>query len=146
MRVALVTTEKNPPALRRLQGLDVRVQLQAPERIESLERDTTDLVYLVPYALLASAGWSEHRVRLARGSRFYVVFGEGLDTRSIMEAARDGAHDVLDLKGDADDRWLDALEKATNAQALWWQLYGGQGGVDQQKLVGRSTAMKTLRE
>jgi len=146
MRVALVTTEKNPPALRRLQALDVRAQIQPPERIQMLERDTTDLVYMVPYALLASTGWSEHRVRLARASRFYVVFGDKLNTRAIMEAARDGAHDVLDLKADTGDRWMDALEKAAHAQALWWQLYGGQGEVDQQKLVGRSASMKSLRE
>jgi DNA-binding NtrC family response regulator len=146
MRAALLTTEKNPPALRQLQALEVRVQLQLPQRIQTLERDTTDLVYLVPYALLASAGWSEHRVLLARASRFFIVFGEGLPTLAIMEAARDGAHDVLDLQADAADRWLDALEKAAHAQALWWQLYGGQGGVDRQKLVGRSAAMKMLRE
>ena len=146
MRVALITPDKNQPALRRLQALGVRPQLLPPDKIQSLERDTTDLVYLVPDALLASSNWSEHRVRLARASRFYIVFGENLDSLHIMAAARDGAHDVLDLQADADDRWLDALEKAAHAQQLWWQLYGGQGGVDEQKLVGRSTAMKTLRE
>ncbi len=146
MRAVLVTTEKNPPALRRLQALGLRAQLQAPERIQPLERDSTDLVYLVPSALLLAAGWSEHRVRLARASRCYIVFGAKLDSRVIMNAARDGAHDVLDLQADDDQRWLGALEHAANSQNLWWQLYGGQGEVDEQKLVGRSPAMKALRE
>ncbi len=146
MRAALVTTEKNPPALRKLQSMGVRVQLQAPERIQTLERETTEIVYLVPYALVETPGWNEHRVRLARANRYYVVLGDGLDTRRIMAAARDGAHDVIDLQADSEERWLTALEQAAQAQELWWQLYGGKGGVDAQKLVGRSAAMKALRE
>jgi DNA-binding NtrC family response regulator len=146
MRVALVTSEKNPPALRRLQAYGLRAQLQTLERIQSLERDSTDLVYLVPFALLQSPGWNEHRVRLARASRFYIVFGSGMDTRGVMTASRDGAHDVLDIKADNKLRWTTAIEHAANAQSLWWQLYGGQGDVDEEKLVGRSAAMKTLRE
>lgn len=146
MRVVLVTSEKNPPSLRRLQALDLRVQLLAPERIESLERDSTDLVYLVPVALMASPGWNDYRVRLARASRCYIVFGEAMRTSGVMAAARDGAHDVLDLKADNAQRWTVALEHAANAQGLWWQLYGGQGEVDEENLVGRSSAMKALRE
>jgi DNA-binding NtrC family response regulator len=146
MRAVLVTSEKNPPALRQLQALGFHAQLLEPERIESLERDSTDLVYLVSVDLMASNGWNEHRVRLARASRCYIVFGEALRTSGIMAAARDGAHDVLDLKADKTQRWMVALEHAANAQGLWWQLYGGQGEVDEDGLVGRSTAMKTLRE
>ncbi|HTB62746.1 MAG TPA: sigma-54 dependent transcriptional regulator [Opitutales bacterium] len=146
MRAVIVTTEKNPQALRKLQALGVRTQMQSPEKIQSLERDSTDLVYLVPNALLQATGWNEHRVRLARASRRYIVFGHELDTNAIMNAARDGAHDVLDSQTDDDARWTDSLENAANAQNLWWQLYGGQGEVDEQKLIGRSSAMKTLRE
>ncbi|MGH8335945.1 MAG: hypothetical protein ACRETL_03790, partial [Gammaproteobacteria bacterium] len=142
----LVTSQKNPPVLRRLQTLGLRAQIQAPERIRSLERDSTDLVYLVPADLLQTKGWNEHRVRLARASRCYIVYGAKLGTRGVMAASRDGAHDVLDPDTDDDQRWLDALEYAANAQNLWWQLYGGQGEVDEEKLVGRSSAMKTLRE
>ncbi len=146
MRAVLVTSDKNPPALRQLQALGLGVQLLAPERIESLERDSTDLVYLVPVALMASEGWNEYRVRLARASRCFIVFGEAMRTSGVMAAARDGAHDVLDLKADNAQRWMVALEHAANAQGLWWQLYGGQGEVDGENLVGRSSAMKTLRE
>jgi transcriptional regulator with PAS, ATPase and Fis domain len=146
MRVALVTSQKNHPALRRLQALGLRAQIQAPERIRSLERDSTDLVYVVPTELLQTSGWNEHRVRLARASRCYVVFGPDLDTRGVMAASRDGAHDVLDLTADDDQRWLTALDHAANSQTLWWQLYGGQGDVDEEKLVGRSATMKALRE
>jgi DNA-binding NtrC family response regulator len=146
MRAVLVTSEKNPLTLRKLQGLGLRAQLQPPERIQSLERDSTDLVYLVPATMLRAPGWNEHRVRLARASRCYIVFGAKLDTREIMNAARDGAHDVLDSQADNDTRWLAALEQAANAQNLWWQLYGGQGEVDEEKLVGRSGMMKALRE
>ena len=104
------------------------------------------MVYLVPAELLKSPGWNEHRVRLARGSRCYIVFGDKLGTLATMAAARDGAHDVLDVKADDDKRWLAALDHAANAQALWWQLYGGEGNVDEERLVGRSTVMKNLRE
>ncbi len=146
MRAVLVTSEKNPPSLRRLQALDLRVQLLAPENIESVESDSTDEVYLIPVSLLASDGWNEYRVRLARASRRYIVFGEAMRTSGVMAAARDGAHDVLDLKADNPQRWIVALEHAANAQGLWWQLYGGQGEVDEENLVGRSSLMKTLRE
>ncbi len=146
MHVALVTSQKNHPALRKLQSLGLRAQIQAPERIRTLERDSTDLVYLVPSDLLHTSGWNEHRVRLARASRCYIVFGAKLGTRGVIAASRDGAHDVLDIDADDDPRWLAALEHAANSQTLWWQLYGGQGEVDEEKLIGRSAAMKSLRE
>lgn len=146
MRIALVTSQKNHPALRHVQALGLRAQIQTPERIRALERDSTDLVYLVPADLLQTTGWNEHRVRLARASRCYIVFGSKLGTRGVMAASRDGAHDVLDLEADDGTRWLAAVDHAANSQTLWWQLYGGQGEVDEEKLVGRSTAMKSLRE
>jgi DNA-binding NtrC family response regulator len=145
MRAVVLTSEKAPPVLRRLQAIGVRAHLQKPERVDSLKHDDTDAVYLVPLAVAQPPAWNECRVRLARANRYYVVFGEKLDSRGIMDAARDGAYDVLDLR-DKNDRWLSALENAASAQALWWQLYGGQDAVDSQRLVGRSDVMKNLRE
>ncbi|GHB92564.1 hypothetical protein GCM10007047_04660 [Cerasicoccus arenae] len=89
--------------------------------------------------------WAENRVRLARASRFYLVYGKGLSSRQIVDAVRDGAHDVVDLSENR-ERWQQALESAAQAQALWWQLYGAQGEMDERKLVGRSQAMQALRD
>ncbi len=145
MKVALLTREKNPPVLKRLQLLGARVQVQPPEKIDGLDRISTDLVYLVPFASLNTPGWPEARVLLARGSRFYIVVGEKLRSEHIMLAARDGAHDVVDTS-DSDERWAQAITKAAQSQALWWQLYGGRGELEPGRLVGRSAVMSALRE
>jgi len=130
----------------RVQALGYHIQVEEPERIRSLDSSSIDWVYLVPLeASLADPEWPETRVQLARASRYYVVFGEGLGTADVMAAARDGAFDVLDA-ADADERWSDALEEAARSQALWWQLYGAQQDADPRSLVGRSTAMASLRE
>ena len=145
MRVALLSAEKSPGFIKTLQGYGLRVERGNAEKVESLSQNTTDLVYMVPYSWLEDARWSQIRVNLARSSRYYIVLGAGLTTRQIMTAARDGAYDVVD-ESDAEERVLEAVEKAANAQALWWQLYGAAEEVGEQILVGRSSLMKAVRE
>ncbi len=143
MRVTLLTPGKSPAALKRLQALGHRVQAQT--KVQALDASSTELVYLVPYEESLKPDWADTRVRLARASRYYLVLGEGLSTKQIMDAARDGAHDVID-ENDADERWNGAIESCANTQKLWWQLYGAQAPINTQGLVGRSAAMVALRE
>ncbi len=145
MKIQVLTDKVSPGLLQRLHGLDLRVVRESPERIEPLNPDNLECVYLVPLSLSQQEDWPEVRIHLARASRFYVVFGAGLDTRAIVGATRDGAHDVLDEE-DSDTRWLQALEQAGQAQKLWFQLYGGVGKPDPRSLVGRSSLMKSLRD
>lgn len=145
MRVTLLSGGRHAEVLKRLQGMGHRVQVDDPDRILSLDEASLDLVYLVPHAEVLSNRWGETRVRLARASRYYVVFGAGLGTRELMAAARDGAHDVV-VSGDSDARWNEALESGATSQALWWQLYGAHGRVAHERLVGRSPTMRALRE
>jgi DNA-binding NtrC family response regulator len=119
--------------------------MEPPERILSLSEQTLDLVYVVPQPLTLEADWAETRVMLARGSRYYIVVGEGLGTAGVMQAARDGAHDVIDQL-DEDLRWISAIDHAANSQALWWQLYGAKAPTNEKNLVGGSKVMSALRE
>jgi DNA-binding NtrC family response regulator len=113
--------------------------------VQDLNRETAELVYIVPFAALDERSWPKLRVRLAQTNRYYLVVGERLDSASIMRAARDGAYDVL-LAGDTDDRWGEALNKAIDAQRLWLQLYGGSRISAPDVLLGQSAAMKSLRQ
>ncbi|MGF1453433.1 MAG: sigma-54 interaction domain-containing protein [Opitutales bacterium] len=145
MQVLVLAQRRAPALVQRLQGLGHRVQVLPPERLPSLEAKTLDIVCVVPFTETSSAAWPEDRVRLARASRYYVVVGDNMNTRQVMMAARDGAHDAL-CTSDDDARWTEALEGAARSQQLWWQLYGAQTPIDGQSLVGRSGAMKSLRE
>lgn len=145
MKVCLLTQEKNPDILKRLQRLGHYVQVEPSNRVTTLGPDSGDLVYLIPYESCLLASWSQQRIFLARASRYYLVFGDGLSTNQIMNAARDGAYDVLDLQDD-DERWNEAIHNSANSQALWWELYGGRGGNEEEHLVGASRSMKSLRE
>ena len=122
MRVAVLSQSKSPSELKLLRSYGLRVQIGNPEKIETLAEHSSDLVYMVPYGWLEDKRWSHFRVNLARSSRYYIVIGKGLSTHQIMTAARDGAYDVVDEE-DAENRVLEAVEKATNSQSLWWQLY-----------------------
>ena len=69
------------------------VQRDLSDNIQSIDRHSTELVYLIDRVLTTSSLWGDLRVVLARAGRFYVVFGSDMGSREIMEAARDGAHD-----------------------------------------------------
>lgn len=145
MQVLVLSQAREPALVTRLQALGHRVQRLAPEKVPALEARTLELVCVVPFSMTTVPDWADARVRLARASRYYVVVGEQMGTREVMAAARDGAHDVLS-HGDEDARWEEALTGAARSQELWWQLYGAQQPIDSKTLVGRSSAMQTLRE
>ncbi len=145
MRVSCLSQDKNVVFVHDLQSLGVRVQVEPPGKVKALSSRTTDLVYMVPHELIENPKWGEWRVSLARSSRYYIVYGEQLDSRRIVQAARDGAFDVID-QVDSEARILEAIQKAANAQSLWWQLYGSEVDIGEEILVGRSSTMKALRE
>ncbi len=101
---------------------------------------------IVPMGALNDADWPNLRARIWGANRLFIVAGSKLSTEDVMMAARDGAHDVLDLRDD-DERWDQAFEKAEASQKLWLQLYGAAarsntGGI----LLGNSPAMRNLRQ
>ena len=145
MQICCIHESAQHPLTERLQGLGHHLQVVKPGKIRSLTGKSANLVYVVPYEMLEDPGWAEWRVTLARGSRYYIVMGDNLSTYRIMEAARDGAFDVVDTV-DTDERLNSALEHAARAQDLWWQLYGSAEEAGEQILVGRSSAMRSLRE
>lgn len=145
MRLSVLASNDIPASLVQfLQALGHHLQLEAFDRIRALDPTSLDVVHLVSSDEFHQPDWPENRVRLARASRFYLVYGEKLSTRQIVDAVRDGAHDVVDLTENR-SRWQQALNSAAQAQSLWMQLYGG-GEIDQRKLVGRSDAMQNLRD
>ena len=145
MRVSLLSKEAHPDVLKRIEGLGFKLERPISHRVAPLKQDTTDIIYLISYDWCQLPGWAQQCVFLARTSRCYLVFGDDLSTRSIMSAARDGAYDVLDIS-DSDARWEEAIQNAGNSQALWWELYGGRSGGEEEHLVGGSRAMRSLRE
>lgn len=145
MRISVLSRQKFPDVLRRIQSLGWRIQADPSNRIQGLSARSSDRVYLVPIEETRSPQWPETRVRLAQSSRFYVVFGAALTTAAIVEAARDGAHDVVD-NTDSDERWASAIESAAKSQALWWQLYGAREESDDENLIGHSRSLQSIRE
>ena len=129
----------------RLAKLGIRCQHFSKDTIRDLNHDSAELVYLLPFSALSELDWPQLRVRLAQANRCYIVVSDALNSAEIMNAARDGAYDVL-LYPDDDDRWLEALRKVVDAQKLWLQLYGGAPLGSKDILVGQSTAMKSLRQ
>jgi len=62
----------------------------------------------------------------------------------VVEAMRDGAYDFL-FNSELLSRWQEGIEKASQSQVLWLQLYGGtipKSGL----LIGRSSAMTALTQ
>lgn len=134
-----------PHVLKRLQLLGHRVQTEPNGKVKALDGSSSDLVYLVPFIESKKHEWADIRVRLARSSRFYVVYGNQLSTADIVSAARDGANDVIDER-DEDSRWDQAIASCASSQSLWWQLYGAADKANDNSLVGRSSVMGSLRE
>ena len=132
-------------AVQRLPASRERQAMRSTIQIDPLTLGSLDKVYFVSTALLAAQEWSALRPRLAAANRYFIVIGPGLDSARTVQACRDGAFDVLDFR-DPPKRWQEALSAAARAQALWWQLYGGQGAeIDPSQLIGRTPAMAALR-
>src|SRR5438034_7723285 len=129
----------------RLTKLGIRFQHFNKDTIRDLNHESAELIYLLPFTILNELDWPQLRVRLAQANRCYIVVSDTLNSAAIMNAARDGAYDVL-LFSNGDERWLEALRKGVDAQKLWLQLYGGAPLGAKDLLVGQSTAMKSLRQ
>jgi len=129
----------------RLTKLGVRCQHFTRDTVRDLNHDSAELIYLLPFKTLTEPDWPQLRVKLAQANRCYIVVSDNLSSAEIMNAARDGAYDVL-LSTDGDERWTAALRKVVDSQKLWLQLYGGAPLGSKDLLVGQSTAMKSLRQ
>src|SRR5256714_1875841 len=129
----------------RLRQLGIRCQNFSKDTVRDLSHDSAELVYLLPFKTLADADWPQLRVKLAQANRCYIIVSDQLSSAEIMNAARDGAYDVL-LCSDGDERWLEALRKVVDSQKLWLQLYGGAPLGAKDLLVGQSAAIKSLRQ
>jgi len=126
-------------------SMGFRCQFFEPDQIKELSHNTHDSVYLIPYQSTSDDRWAHIRVRLSQTSRFYIAFGSMMGTKETVSAMRDGAFDVLDLEDDV-ARWKEALQKASDSQHLWIQLYGGKTLESKDILVGESYAMQNLRQ
>src|SRR5882762_9108110 len=94
----------------RLTGLGIRCQHFSKDSVRDLNHDSAELVYLLPFKTISEPDWPLLRVRLAQANRCYIIVSEILGSAEIMNAARDGAYDVL-LHSDTDERWQEALRK-----------------------------------
>lgn len=115
-----------------------------PAEVPGLEASNVDDLCLIPFELLDDGGWPQLRARLWRANRTFVVAGSKLSTAQVMQAARDGAQDVLDQR-DPEDRWRESLARATESQQLWLRLYGSQARQLGSGLLGESPAIKRVR-
>ena len=129
---------------RKAQELGAHCEYFTHGKVRDLEQDSSDEVYLAPYAITRGREWARLRVALSQANRFYIVFGEGLASEQIVEATREGAYDVL-LHADSPERWQKACEKAAASQRLWIDLYHGQGRNPSESLIGISPIMSNLR-
>ena len=129
----------------RLTKLGIRSQHFNKDTIRDLNHDSAEIVYLLPFKTLSETDWPQLRVKLAQANRCYIVASDNLSSAEIMNAARDGAYDVL-LCSDGDERWVEALRKVVDSQKLWLQLYGGAPLGAKDLLVGQSAAIKSLRQ
>ncbi len=152
--ICCIKTDNTPPfsdpQVKRLQSTWRRAGLAAnlhfPAELDPLTARSANRVYLVAARQLLEPSWNQWRTRLAAANRSFLVAGEALTSAVIVQACRDGAFDVVDLKTDGPERWASAIPGAAEAQRLWWQLYGGQPGEEGQLgLIGRTQPMKALR-
>ncbi len=129
----------------RFRELGIKFQpFEASQEVHLLDPDTAGDVMIVPIPFLSKAEWPQLRSRIWAANRLFVAIGTKPNTERIVNATRDGAHDVLSLADD-DDRWDEVLDKAEQSQKLWLQLYGAGAGDTKGILLGDSAAMKALR-
>lgn len=113
-------------------------------QIEDLNEQGVSEVFLIPFERSQENAWRKERVWLAQSSRYYVVYGKTLKTGEIVEAMRDGAYNVLDLK-DSVERWREVIEHSARAQQLWLELYGVSKTRREELLIGRSKSLEILK-
>lgn len=148
----VISIEESPTAAesvekvsRLLPQSDERATVRLVKQIDPLGPSSLSRVYLIPVDTLDDSAWGTLRTRLATSNRYFIVVGKQLATQDVVRACRDGAFDVIDF-ADPASRWEEVVTRAASSQALWWQLYGGQTPEDSHGgLIGRTTAMKSLR-
>jgi len=139
-----------PAQVRRLQTIwkraGLKTHLHVPAELDPLTARSYHRIYLIAAKQLMEASWAGLRTRLAAANRSFLVAGESLSSKTIVQACRDGAFDVLDFAKDDANRWAQTLRATAEAQRLWWQLYGGQSNdEDERGLIGHTQPMKALR-
>lgn len=145
MRLSIFNSLATPRIESKLAPLKITHRRMTRDAIQDLNHETGDVIYLVPFEMTQQESWPQLRVRLAQANRYYLVAGEELLTHQIVSATRDGAFDVL-LLSDTQERWMEAIKNAFQAQDVWLKLYGGTRLTSQELLLGESTAMKSLRQ
>ncbi|MDA0346208.1 MAG: sigma 54-interacting transcriptional regulator [Verrucomicrobia bacterium] len=145
MKVTLLEGENSADYQAKLAVSGITPYLEDFDHIRDLDGESTDWIYMIPLEFTNSSDWSEVRARLAGANRYFIVVGENLTSESIITHIRDGAFDVLDLK-DTDARWMSSIHEANSSQDLWWQLYGGYSGKQDDDLVGRSAGIQSLKQ
>jgi DNA-binding NtrC family response regulator len=113
--------------------------------VAELTHATAELIYLVPADAMNVDYWPQMRVRMAQSNRFYLAYMPHASTAAVVRCLRDGAHDVLSLE-DTDQRWREAIDAAVENQRIWLQLYGGNPISTEQVLIGKSEALRRLRQ
>lgn len=145
MTISVYDTVEAKPVEHRLVGLGYNCQRFTLESVKELSHQYSDLVYIVPLPVLQQNEWAALRVRLAQSNRYYIVVGEGAETKEIVMAVRDGAHDFVQ-RNDLDERWISAISRIVESQQLWLQLYGGVPRRANHLMLGDSAAMRSLRQ
>jgi len=129
----------------RFRELGIKFQVfEAAQEVPLLDTGTADEVMIVPMPFLSRSEWPQLRSRIWAANRLFIAVAAKPNTERIVNATRDGAHDVLCLTDD-DDRWDEVLDKAEQSQKLWLQLYGSASTDTNGILLGDSAAMKSLR-
>ena len=135
------------PILDRLRAIGAPGRRVQTDVISPLEHDSSDLVYVLPFAAIEEDNWPQFRTQLFHSNRRFILVGEweSVSSSEIVQGMRDGAHDFITFE-DPDSRWMSALQAASHSQALWLELYGGVPVDSDQSLIGRSKVMRDLRQ
>jgi len=126
-----------------LAALGLHIQRFDAEAVLEVDAATAHWVYCVSDGALEKPEWSSLRVELAQANRWFIVFGSGCPSETIVKAMRDGAFDFVDTK-EGESRWGEAIGKAARSQQLWLQLYGDRRTSGRRGLVGKSAAMQSI--
>ena len=145
MQAIILHADLMPDLQVRVDQCDIPRRLVLESDIADLNQSNAENVLLIPRPLLNDNAWPGLRVRLAQANRMFLVAGSRLSTKEIMTAARDGAHDVLDL-ADSRSRWNAAIQDAARSQALWLTLYGPTQNISLEGMIGESSPMRSLRQ
>ncbi len=145
MIIFLCPGDVDGSATERLRELGIKFRnFAAEDEVPLLDSGTAEDVMFVPAPFLSRKEWPQLRARIWHANRIFIVVGARLNTERIVNATRDGAHDVL-ADTDDDERWDEALDKAQQSQKLWLQLYGAAASDAKGILVGDSAATNSLR-